>query len=452
MKVIFEKSDFVNKLLGVQKIDTTLKYRKLQFVELCEYEGVYLAYNMLTQEFSEISYNEFFLLSKQKFECSDEVLNIIENWYAVPVDYNDINLYNQTLNTTNMFDIEQYINSYTILTTTDCNARCFYCYEKGIKHIDMTVETAHNVSKFIINNSKGRNVHLHWFGGEPLYNKDVIDIIVDDLNDAGVVFKCTMTSNGYLFDEGTVKTAKNKWNLKRVQITLDGTKDVYNRCKNYVHDDANPFARVCRNINLLLEIGITVKIRLNIGIHNYKNLFELSDFMIEEFGANKKLLVYVALLFDLDNKRIHKEKQELVEHALNLEQKLYDAGLSVYGLVNAGLKLAYCMADNIHSTLINPKGELARCEHYADSYTWGTVLAPNYKSDAFGIWKTKRDLIKRCHTCQYFIMCRAPKKCITCQQECDEWDVKLKQVRTKRNMIATYINKKSSEIVEDNNC
>lgn len=34
------------------------------------------------------------------------------------------------------------ITNYTILTTTGCNARCFYCYEKGTKPVTMTAETA----------------------------------------------------------------------------------------------------------------------------------------------------------------------------------------------------------------------------------------------------------------------------------------------------------------------
>lgn len=41
----------------------------------------------------------------------------------------------------------EHITNYVIFTTTDCNARCFYCYELGRSRIPMSVETAHQGSR-----------------------------------------------------------------------------------------------------------------------------------------------------------------------------------------------------------------------------------------------------------------------------------------------------------------
>lgn len=41
---------------------------------------------------------------------------------------------------------------FRIWTTTGCNARCFYCFEKGIKSINMNMETAAYVINYIISN------------------------------------------------------------------------------------------------------------------------------------------------------------------------------------------------------------------------------------------------------------------------------------------------------------
>lgn len=72
--------------------------------------------------------------------------------------------------------------TYRILTTTCCNARCFYCYEDGIQPITMTIDIANRVADFIINKSRDKKrIALNWFGGEPLLNPDIITIITQKI-------------------------------------------------------------------------------------------------------------------------------------------------------------------------------------------------------------------------------------------------------------------------------
>ena len=42
------------------------------------------------------------------------------------------------------------ITSYSIFTTTDCNARCYYCFEMGRSRMPMNQETALKVVQFRI--------------------------------------------------------------------------------------------------------------------------------------------------------------------------------------------------------------------------------------------------------------------------------------------------------------
>ena len=43
-----------------------------------------------------------------------------------------------------------------------------------------------------------------------------------------------MISNGYLFSEEIIDRAARLWELRNVQITLDGTEKVYNETKAYI--------------------------------------------------------------------------------------------------------------------------------------------------------------------------------------------------------------------------
>ena len=67
-----------------------------------------------------------------------------------------------------------------------------------------------------------------------------------------------MISNGYLFNDDTIKEAKEEWQLTKVQITLDGTEQIYNRCKAYIYKDVNAYRRVIGNIHLLQDADIHV--------------------------------------------------------------------------------------------------------------------------------------------------------------------------------------------------
>jgi sulfatase maturation enzyme AslB (radical SAM superfamily) len=109
-------------------------------------------------------------------------------------------------------------NHYTILTTTKCNARCPYCYELAIanKH-DMTEKTARDIVKYIVDNAEpDRPITFEWFGGEPMTNSRVIDIITSGVCSAGMDATSSMITNGYLFNDDFIARAVNIWKLTNV--------------------------------------------------------------------------------------------------------------------------------------------------------------------------------------------------------------------------------------------
>jgi len=101
-----------------------------------------------------------------------------------------------------------------------------------------------------------------------LFNKIVINTITDYLNEHNVQFTSFMISNGSLFNEVSDEELE-KWNLKNVQITLDGVDYKYNQIKNYDGDLAfKGYHTVIQSINRLSEKGISVSVRLNVSPTN----------------------------------------------------------------------------------------------------------------------------------------------------------------------------------------
>lgn len=78
----------------------------------------------------------------------------------------------------------------------------------------MTHETAEKVAKYIMEVApKDQELEIGWFGGEPLYNIDVIEIITSRLNSAGIKFRGNMITNGYLIDGNMIPKIKHDWHI-----------------------------------------------------------------------------------------------------------------------------------------------------------------------------------------------------------------------------------------------
>ena len=147
----------------------------------------------------------------------------------------------------------QDVDSYMILPTLQCNARCFYCFENNDQKNNMSAETMQQVGKFIVNRSKGKKVVLRWFGGEPLLRSDVIDCISELLEGNGIDFSSIITTNGSLISDQIISKMNSTWHTKKVHLTLDGDEKEHNKRKNYRDSGINGYQLTIDNIDKLLK-------------------------------------------------------------------------------------------------------------------------------------------------------------------------------------------------------
>lgn len=368
-----------------------------------------LLFNVLTRE--------LLLLTDEEFAHAEENDYLRRHWFVVPRDTNDKQLADtvQWIRKT-MQPAPKHTTGYTILTTTDCNARCFYCYEMGRPRIPMSEETARKTAAFIRDNCGGKEVRIGWFGGEPLYNCAAIDTICDCLRTDGIPFRCSMISNGYLFDDAMIEKAATRWNLQKVQITLDGTEEVYNRCKAYIYKEGSAFRIVTDNIGRLLDRGIRVSIRMNMDFHNTEDLMALVEQLAERFGG-KGLTAYPHLIFDDKipwDARYPEEKWTRLYQSMHaLEEKMIRLGLHPskdYRLLSK-LPDHSCMANDPTSLVITPRGDLGVCEHFTENELIGHLDSPERDAAVVESFRRRADLIPECATCFFYPQCLPLKKC-----------------------------------------
>lgn len=412
MQVIHSIVRPFHQLLGLQKIQADETYRLLAFVvELPVDEGL-LLYNTMSKAMVLLSEDEVALMNSDLRSLPQ----LIELWFAVPLSHDDGLLSRQMRQVAKLIRKPgKGINKYTIFTTTDCNARCFYCYELGRPRIPMSEATARKVADYIIGHCNGQAVGIEWFGGEPLYNKPVITLICRLLRESGVKYHSSMVSNAYLMDAETVEEASADWMLKRVQITLDGTERVYNRSKAYIYKDVNAYHRVLHHTELLLDKGISVNIRLNIDMHNADDLLLLADELGQRFGGRKRLTVYSHPLFGVNMEKAAVNDAETRKHVYakqrQLMERLRQLGLTAPVSLQRYVKSGQCMADNDRCVTILPTGHIGKCEHYSDNHFVGHIDAEGLDAEGIREFKELHDDIDACAQCVSYPDCIRLRLC-----------------------------------------
>ena len=314
----------------------------------------------------------------------DLLKGLYEDWYLVPEGTDESQLYLELKSILVVKEeLPQGITHYVILPTTTCNARCFYCFEQGMQYKKMSQETVEEVLQFIVEHKPKdrKQIHIHWFGGEPMCAADNIDRICDGLNEAGIEYTAEMTSNGSLFDEESAKKAFEKWKVNEIQITLDGMADEYAARKRYVGLD-NAFETVIHNMHLLIAAGIKVKVRLNTDENNIEDIYRVAEYLKTSFTDEErtKMHVYAHSLFSQEGEgldgcpvgsasdALEAKVQEINDHLIRISL----TGKDLTELFN--LKSHYCMVTSPEcNVLIDSSGKLFACDAMTEDMRYGDV-------------------------------------------------------------------------------
>lgn len=390
MNVINQPNREIIKKLGNQVFIPGKKYRLNRYVVEERFEDKIVLYNGFNQALMDVNEEEY-------NNCINLVKNIdyvdffFRNYFVVPEDYDETATLRNLMEAKRTKIDENYLKNtrlYTILPTTGCNARCFYCYEMGVKTKVMSKETAEKIATLIVkryneqqqSNSKSKNipVKLHWFGGEPTMNVSVIDYICEILKANNVQYIGDIVSNGYLFDAELSKKARELWKIDAIQITIDGTEEVYNKTKAYVYkDDPNPFATVIGNIKNLIANGIRVTIRVNVDLYNAEDVKKLVPQIRETFGPEKLLSMYAYPIFEGHGiKRTEEHLKQTVDKLEEIDQILEYYGFFSPTRSDNSIHTHHCMSDGGEALVFAPDGSMGLCEHYVDSEFIGHIDDP----------------------------------------------------------------------------
>ncbi len=398
------------KILGTKPVDEKATYRISQYAFVYRENDRCFVRHMLTGRIAELTGEENALLESAKENgISGDALSasngdaLVASHILVPQTSNDLQTYQTVmLVLQNAARAIKGIKNYTILPTTACNARCVYCYEEGFASQTMSAETADRTVDFISRTRRDGPIKLIWFGGEPLAAHTAITRICEGLKDRSISYSSEMITNATLMTAERIEEAKTLWNLKKAQVSVDGLPADYEKRKHYVDAKAHNYDALIQALHRMLDAGIDVTLRCNYDRENYPGLRQFAESIRAEFGDTDLLHLYFAMLFqerDTDDCIcLHRSVNELREE------------LNATGLTHRPkakkpfhIKTNHCMADSFgDSVVIDPNGQLFRCEHLPGQKPFGTVLDDPYRYSMPEGWSEPDE---RCRNCCFLPDC-----------------------------------------------
>lgn len=352
----------------------------------------------------DVTYNVLTGETVRGIDIKEDREDLIRKWFMAPVgmDLNSLVYYlRQTMRPASTF-----VNDYTIFTTVKCNASCPYCFQHGGEDSSMGSEVAKDVASYILNNSdKSRRITIRWFGGEPLLNKEAINIISKVLRNASINFVSSMSTNGELLPD-VLDSELYLWNLKNVQLTLDDSYENYDMSKGL---PKGAYERLKESIVRLESFDIFANIRL----HYHPELgLDTALRIVEDFKGYKNVRMYPAMIYG------PKRTKEDYENLYILDTAILEAGLSKFDIMSSP-RTHYCMADDERSRCIRVDGSMTPCEHYFKGETVGTIYSNDRNLDLVKKWSSKRKFDKKCVGCPLYPSCDILSNCPSIG-DCDE--------------------------------
>ena len=436
MVIIRPPFEAVKTVMGSQHISDLSACRLSHHCFYVPCETGMLLYQSLTGELLLLNADEY-----KELQINRELqTQLAERWFFVPQDFDENKHCDQIKSVIRLLKpSSKSLKTAIIFTTSDCNARCFYCFEMGQRRVHMSEQTAQDVADYLIKGCEKKKLSIRWFGGEPLYNDHVIDVVSERLQKAGIEYSAHMVSNGYLFNADRICRANDLWKLRYVIITLDGTEEIYNKTKAYVKCEGSAFHKVLDNIEALLMSGIYVTVNLNMDARNFTDLMRLADILSERFGGKKGFFVRTGLLKEYVG-AIHAfpSTDDAINALKNLNNKLRSLHIHDRSLLENGIMLDNCMADQDSYITILPDGRIGKCGHHIDTLSVGSLRDGITDQDLVRAWKESYPPSERCQSCADYPICKRLKLCNGQPEVCDELYQECRLMQLREQVLNTY--------------
>ena len=273
---------------------------------------------------------------------------------------------------------------------------CYYCFEDRTSSEKLATGDIDAIVRFAADRLPA-NGHLHvtWFGGEPLLQKDFVfeasKALIQLTERLHARYSASMVSNGYNLDPITARELQDH-RVSGIQVTFDGAKEHHDAVRRhqpltvarkegkYLPIMMNTteskvrrigsYQRIVENITQASEF-IQIGVRVNVSKQNAPSIKRLIDDLAEAGLAGKLASIYFTPLynFKVTDPDKHYQPTEKVHFGMR-EFAILEAELLEYAVSN-GFQLrdwatpsnSGCIAVAKNGFVIDSNGEVKKCDH-----------------------------------------------------------------------------------------
>lgn len=274
--------------------------------------------------------------------------------------------------------------SLTVLTSTDCNLGCGYCFQNTgqdttggdrpprIAHARLTSPTISDILSFTERQMAAAELdrlRILLFGGEPLLNPRGCLELLARAADYGLT-SAWMISNATLLTPPLARQLQDR-KLDSIQVTFDGDRDVHDQIR-VRRSHGGTFESIVRNVARASEVtSIRWLLRVNVSHHSYPGVDPLIDRLAAAFDPSR-CTIYFARVGDVGvgygNNLLH--TSELVASFTRWHRRALDAGFTV-SRPSANRPCATCgSGDGRYGAVVSADGTLSSCWETAGKPIW----------------------------------------------------------------------------------
>ncbi len=296
---------------------------------------------------------------------SSLLLQLLNTGIVVEDSVNEFALWNEQLMQTRNKRAELFTLHF--IPTIRCQLKCGYCFENGIERGKSMKNKVFDeglswISVYLNHFSELKRFKLTFFGGEPLLHKELVlraskayrEVVVNQ----GLDFWVELITNGELLDiDFADKLSQHNW--ARVQITLDGERDMHNR-RRPSKNGRDVFTLTTANVRNLLRSHIIsyVDIRLSFDNENADSVIRLLD-QIADYDNPARIRLILGFITDTyEGLSGTKFDSSLTEKAHLFWMKAKSLGFEIPVDYIAG---PLCVATAKHSAVFTPDGGIQKC-------------------------------------------------------------------------------------------
>ncbi|MBE0447229.1 MAG: 4Fe-4S cluster-binding domain-containing protein [Actinobacteria bacterium] len=323
--------------------------------------------------------------------------------------------------------------SFVICPTYSCNLRCTYCFEGGLTHDNRLYMDSKDVVRVFAAIDKLRQVYnkrkssVDLFGGEPMLprNKGFVSELLREAR--GRSLPVSIVTNGIHIEQFTGLLSAYKDQIKLVQITLDGPKDVHDKRRKFANNKGT-FGKVCSSISTLLELQIKVVVRVNVDLQNVDSIDQLFNHMVTSGWVGNPYFTcdlspvqdhalkgtYKFILpEDMLIERIFESLKRIPDSSNVLQLNMFRTLRHIKSVLSNSRSvqplLYYCEANNLENMVFGPDGYIYACTECMGNEELAIgKFRPRLKmhDEAVKMWDGRSILtVNKCRECDIALLC-----------------------------------------------